>query len=132
VNYKNGRKILELAAESGLSAIAAGLESTPMPGSAVYGEYLEEGRIHTERAWSDYGGGGEHVVFQHPLMPESEMLDTNSEVMKRAYSMGRIVKRTLHAVTHGCSRDVAKTAFFMQLGLRKAYHQLHVEIQARS
>ena len=209
VNYKDGREILERAAGSGLSVVAAGLESiscegqrqsgawrklhyaspdsfdlrkmkeniraiqdlgiaimgffiigwdedaaetyyrtldfcdecnlipfiftlTPMPGSTVYEEYLKEGRIHAERPWSDYGGGGEHVVFQHPLMSESEMLDANSAVMKRGYSLGRIVKRTLHAVTHGCSRDVAKTAFFMQLGLRKAYRQLHDEIQARS
>jgi radical SAM superfamily enzyme YgiQ (UPF0313 family) len=209
VNYKDGREILELAAESGLSVVAAGLESiscegqrqsgawrklhytspdtfdlrkmkeniraiqdlgiaimgffiigwdedavetyyrtldfcdecslipfiftlTPMPGSTVYGEYLEEGRIYTERPWSDYGGGGETVVFEHPLMSESEMLDANSEVMKRGYSMGRAVKRTLHAITHGCSMDVAKTVFFMQLGLRKVYHQLYDQVHARS
>jgi radical SAM superfamily enzyme YgiQ (UPF0313 family) len=209
VNYKDGREILELAASSGLSVVAAGLESissegqrqsgawrklhytspdtfdlrrmkenirgiqdlgiaimgffiigwdedtvetyyrtldfcdecnlipfiftlTPMPGSTLYEEYLEEGRIYTERPWSDYGGGGEYVVFEHPLMSESEMLDASSEAMRRGYSMGRIVKRTLHAVTHGCSMDVAKTAFFAQLGLRKVYRRLYDQVQARS
>ena len=100
-------------------------------GPAFVIQNLKEGRIYTERPWSDYGGGGGYVVFEHPLMSEGEMLDANSEVMRRGYSVGRIVKRTLHAVTHGCSMDVAKTAFFMQLGLRKAYRQLYDEVQAR-
>jgi hypothetical protein len=60
------------------------------------------------------------------------MLDANSEVMKRGYSMGRAVKRTLHAVTHGCSMDVVKTVFFMQLGLRKVYRQLYDQVHAPS
>lgn len=209
VNYSDGRKILELAAESGLSAVAAGLESiscegqkesgawrklhysspdsfelgkmkdniraiqdlgiaimgffiigwdedtvetyyrtldfcdecnlipfiftlTPMPGSSIYREYLKEGRIYAERPWSQYGGGGGDVVFQHPLMSESEMLDANAEVMLRGYSLGRILKRTLHVVTRGTSMDVVKTALFMQLGLRKAYRQLYDQVQARS
>jgi radical SAM superfamily enzyme YgiQ (UPF0313 family) len=105
---------------------------TPMPGSALYDEYLKEGRIYTERPWSDYGGGGENVVFEHPLISEAEMLKANSEVMRRGYSMGRILKRTLHTLTHGSTMGVAKTAFFMQLGLRKAYHQLYDQVQARS
>jgi radical SAM superfamily enzyme YgiQ (UPF0313 family) len=134
INYKDGKKILELAAESGLSVIAAGLESVsargqkqsgawkklhysspdafdlqkmkenvraiqdlgiaimgffivgwdedtidtyyrtlefcdqcnimpfiftlnPMPGSRIYSEYLEQGRILTDRPWDHYGGG---------------------------------------------------------------------------
>jgi hypothetical protein len=96
-----------------------------MPGSSIYREYLKEGRIYAERPWSQYGGGGGDVVFQHPLMSESEMLDANAEVMLRGYSLGRILKRTLHVVTRGTSMDVVKTAFFMQLGLRKAYRQLY-------
>ncbi len=207
VNYKDGRKILELAAESGLSAVAAGLESisskgqkqsgawrklhytspdtfdlrkmkenirtiqdlgivimgffiigwdedtgetyyrtldfcdecniipfiftlTPMPGSQIYQEYLEQGRILTDRPWDHYGGG--YVVFKHPLMSENEMLEANSEVMRQGYSMGRISKRTLHAVTRRLSLYVLTTSFFTQLGLRKAYRQLHEQIQARS
>jgi radical SAM superfamily enzyme YgiQ (UPF0313 family) len=209
VNYQDGRKILELAAESGLSVVAAGLESiscegqkesgawrklhyaspdsfelgkmkenvraiqdlgiaimgffvigwdedtvetyyrtldfcdecnlipfiftlTPMPGSSIYQEYLSQGRVYRDRPWSEYGGGGEHVVFEHPLMSEAEMLAANSEVLRRGYSMGRVFKRTLHAITHGCSTEVVKTAFFTQLGLRKAYRQLYDQIQARS
>jgi radical SAM superfamily enzyme YgiQ (UPF0313 family) len=208
VNYQDGRKILELAAASGLSIVAAGLESiscegqkesgawrklhyaspdsfelgkmkenvraiqdlgiaimgffvigwdedtvetyyrtldfcdecnlipfiyslTPMPGSSIYEEYVTQGRVYTDRPWSEYGGGGEYVVFEHPLMSQAEMLAANSEVLWRGYSMGRVLKRTLHAITHGCSMDVAKTAFFMQLGLRRAYRQLYDQVQAR-
>lgn len=207
VNYKDGRKILELAAESGLSTVAAGLESisskgqkqsgawrklhytspdtfdlrkmkenirtiqdlgivimgffiigwdedtvetyyrtldfcdecniipfiftlTPMPGSQIYQEYLEQGRILTDRPWDHYGGG--YVVFKHTLMSENEMLEANSEVMRQGYRMGRIIKRTLHAVTHRFSIYVAATSFFTQLGLRKTYRQLYDQIQARS
>jgi radical SAM superfamily enzyme YgiQ (UPF0313 family) len=208
VNYRDGRKILELAAESGLSMVAAGLESiscegqkesgawrklhysspdsfeldkmkenvraiqdmgiaimgffvigwdedtvetyyrtldfcdecnlipfiftlTPMPGSSIYQEYLAKGRVYQDRPWSEYGGGGESVVFEHPLMSESEMLAANSEVLWRGYSLGRVLKRTVHAITHGCSTEVAKNAFFMQLGLRKEYRQLYDQVQAR-
>jgi hypothetical protein len=103
-----------------------------MPGSSIYEEYVTQGRVFTDRPWSEYGGGGEYVVFEHPLMSEAEMLAANSEVLWRGYSMGRVLKRTLHAITHGCSMDVAKTALFMQLGLRKAYRQLYDQVQARS
>jgi hypothetical protein len=102
-----------------------------MPGSSIYEEYLAQGRVYTDRPWSDYGGGGESIVFEHPLMSEAEMLKANSEVLRRGYSMGRVLRRTLHAITHGCSMEVAKTAFFMQLGLRRAYRQLYDQVQAR-
>jgi len=200
VNYKNGRKILELAAESGLCSIAAGLESisakgqkqsggwkklhytspdafdiermktnirtiqslgievkgffiigwdedttetyrrtldfcdecnvipfiftlTPMPGSQIYREYLEQGRILTDRPWDHYGGG--HIVYAHPIMSEQEMFDLNAEVMTKGYSMRRILKRTLQAVRYRFSFDVATSSFFTQVGLRKAYRQLY-------
>ncbi len=200
INYKDGRRILELAAESGLSVIAAGLESitskgqkqsgawrklhfsspdafeeskmreniraiqdmgivimgffivgwdedtvetyyrtldfcdennimpfiftlNPMPGSQIYKEYMAEGRILTDRPWSHYGGG--YIVFKHPLMSEQEMLQAGAEVMRRGYSMGRIIKRTLFTTRRRFSMDVALSAFFTELGLRKAYRQLH-------
>ena len=80
---------------------------------------------------SEYGGGGESVVFEHPLMSEAEMLAANAEVLWRGYSLGRVLKRTFHAITHGCSTEVAKNAFFMQLGLRKEYRQVYDQVQAR-
>lgn len=200
VNYKDGRKILELAAESGLCRIAAGLESispkgqkqsgawrklhyrspdafdiqtmktnirtiqslgievmgffiigwdedipetyrrtfdfcdecniipfiftlTPMPGSQIYHEYLQQGRIFTDRPWDHYSGG--HIVYSHPIMSETEMFDLNAEVMIEGYSMRRILKRTFQAVRYRFSLDIAKSSFFTQLGLREAYRQLY-------
>lgn len=200
INYKDGRKILELAAESGLCSIAAGLESisakgqkqsgawrklhytspdafdiqemktnirtiqslgievmgffiigwdedvpdtyhrtldfcdecniipfiftlTPMPGSQIYREYLQEGRIFTDRPWDHYSGG--YIVYRHPTMSEQEMFDLNAEVMKEGYSMRRILKRSLQAVRNRFSLDVATSSFFTQIGLRKAYRQLY-------
>lgn len=203
INYTLGRKILELAAESGLCSVAAGLESisadgqkqsgawrklhytspdtfdiqqmktniktiqslgievkgffiigwdednldtyrrtldfcdecniipfiftlTPMPGSQIYREYLKQERIITDRPWGHYGGG--YIVYKHPIMSEKEMLDINAEVMTEGYSMGRILKRTLKAVSCRFSMDVATSSFFTQLGLRKAYRQLYDQI----
>lgn len=200
VNYSDGTKILELAADSGLSVIAAGLESissagqkqsgawrklhyrspdtfdvqkmkenirtiqslgieimgffivgwdedtpetyrrtldfcdecniipfiftlTPMPGSQIYREYREQGRIFSDRPWDQYGG--EHVVYKHPTMSEEEMLILSAEAMTKGYSMGRILKRTLHTVRRRLSMDIAMSSFFTQLGLRKAYRQLY-------
>jgi radical SAM superfamily enzyme YgiQ (UPF0313 family) len=199
-NYKDGRKILELAAESGLFRIAAGLESistkgqkqsgawkklhfsspgtfdlqqtkenirtiqsfgievmgffiigwdedtietyrrtldfcdecniipfiftlTPMPGSQIYREYLEQGRILADRPWDHYGGG--YIIYTHPTMSKDEMFDLNAEVMREGYSMGRILKRTFQAVSRRISIDIAKSSFFTQIGLRKAYRQMY-------
>ncbi len=203
VDYKDGRKILELAAASGLVRIAAGLESisskgqkqsgawrklhytspdtfdlqkmkenirtiqgygievmgffvigwdedtretyvrtlefcdetgvvpfiftlTPMPGSQIYREYMNEGRILTDHPWDHYGGG--HIVYRHPLMSETEMLALNAQVMREGYSLGRILKRTLVAARHRPSLDTVTSSFFTQVGLRKAYRQLYEHI----
>ncbi len=203
VNYKNGRKILELAVESGLSCIAAGLESisakgqkqsgawrklhysspdtfdiqktkenirtiqslgieimgffiigwdkdtietyqrtldfcdecniipfiftlTPMPGSQIYQEYLKQGRMLTDRPWDHYGGG--YIVYKHFSMSEEEMINSNAEVMRKAYSMDRILKRTLQAMRYRFSFDVASSSFFTQLSLRKAYRQMYDQV----
>jgi radical SAM superfamily enzyme YgiQ (UPF0313 family) len=200
VNYREGRRILERAAASGLSSIAAGLESisgdgqkqsgawrklhytspesfdlsalkanvrtiqslgievrgffivgwdtdtpetyrrtldfcdecgitpfiftlTPMPGSQVYREYLEQGRIYTARPWDDYGTG--RIVYRHPTMSDQEMFARNAEVMTTGYSAGRILKRTLHAVRRRPSLATAMESFFAQVGIRKAYRQFY-------
>ncbi|MCE5306894.1 MAG: hypothetical protein LLG20_04580 [Acidobacteriales bacterium] len=204
LDYKDGRRILELAAESGLCSIAAGLESisaegqkqsgawrklhytspdsfdlrkmtqnvrtiqslgievwgffvvgwdddtaetyrrtldfcdecgitpfiftlTPMPGSQVYQEYLEQGRIFSDRPWDRYGTGS--VVYRHPTMSEQEMFERNAEVMIEGYSAGRILKRAMQAFRNRPSLDVAMTSLFTQLGLRKAYRQLYQQEQ---
>ena len=198
INYKDGQKIVELAAESGLCSIAAGLESisgagqkqsgawrklhftspdafnveqmqeniriiqelgieimgffvigwdedtletyrrtldfcdemqiipfiltlAPMPGSPIYDEYLEQGRIFTELSWDHYGG--DSVVFKHPTMDPKEMFDLNSRVMQEGFSMGRILSRTFHTLRNRPSFGVALNSFFTQLGLRKAFRQ---------
>jgi radical SAM superfamily enzyme YgiQ (UPF0313 family) len=203
VNYKDGRRILELAAESGLCSIAAGLESisahgqkqsgawrklhytspdcfdiqkmkenvhtiqslgievrgffvigwdadtpetyrrtldfcdecgiapfiftlTPMPGSQIYREYLDQGRIFSDRPWDHYGTG--HIVYRHPSMSAEEMFDLNAEVMRKGYSMGRILKRTMQTFRYRPSLDVARDSFFTQLGVREAYRRLYAQI----
>jgi len=195
-SYKDGRKIVKLAAESGLCSIAAGLESisgeghkqsgawrklhftspdsfdinklkeniqiiqdlgieimgffvigwdedtpdtyrrtldfcdemklipfiltlTPMPGSQIYTEYIEKGRIITELSWDHYGG--ESVVFKHPKMSPGEMYHLNAEVLNEGYNMGRILNRTLHTFKKRPSVGVALSSFFTQLGMRKSF-----------
>jgi radical SAM superfamily enzyme YgiQ (UPF0313 family) len=198
LNYKDGRKIVELAAESGLCSIAAGLESlsgagqkqsgawrklhftspdsfeiqklkdnirniqelgieimgffvigwdedtpdmyrltldfcdemkiipfiltlTPMPGSPIFDEYLQQGRILTELAWDAYGGNT--VVFKHPNMDPEKMYALNSQVLREGFSLGRILRRTFNAFRHRPSPGVALNSFFTQLGMGKAFRQ---------
>ena len=200
VDYRDGRRILELAAESGLTSIAAGLESisaggqkqsgawrklhytspdafelrkmkenvraiqslgievrgffvvgwdedtaetyrrtldfcdecgitpfiftlTPMPGSRIYQEYVEQGRIYADRGWDRYGTGP--IVYRHPHMSEQQMFDGNAEVMIEGYSAGRIAQRTLQAFRNRPSLDAVTDSLFTQLGVRKAYRQLY-------
>jgi radical SAM superfamily enzyme YgiQ (UPF0313 family) len=99
---------------------------TPMPGSQIYQEYLKQERILTDRPWDHYGGG--YIVYAHPTMSEGEMIDINGKVMKEGYSIGRILKRTLQAVSNRMSIDVAMSSFFTQKGLREAYRQLYDQI----
>ena len=56
------------------------------------------------------------------------MIDINGKVMKEGYSIGRILKRTLQAVSNRMSIDVAMSSFFTQMGLRGAYRQLYDQI----
>jgi radical SAM superfamily enzyme YgiQ (UPF0313 family) len=198
VNYKDGRKIIELAAESGLSSISAGLESissagqkqsgawrklhftspdtfdiqnmkeniriiqslgigimgffvigwdedtpetywrtlefcdemkiipfiltlTPMPGSQIYEEYLKQGKIFTELAWDHYGG--ESIVFKHPTMDPLEMYELNAQVLRKGYTIGRILARTFQTFKNRSSLGVALNSFFTQLGLRKGFRE---------
>lgn len=202
INYPDGRRILELAAESGLSAIAAGLESicahgqkqsgawrklhytspdtfdlrkmkenirtiqrlgievrgffvvgwdddtrdtyrrtldfcdecgvtpfifslTPMPGSQIYREYLDQGRMLPDRPWDRYGTGP--IVYRHPTMSEDEMYRGAAEVMTEGYTAGRILKRTARAVWNHPSPGALADSLFTQLGVRKAYRRLYAE-----
>ncbi len=206
INYKDGRKILEYAAESGLRSVAAGLESitalgqkqsgawrklnytsadtfslrqmkdnikafqslgiiilgffivgwdddtpdtyhrtlefcdennimpfiftlTPMPGSSIYNEYLQEGRIFTKRPWNEYSGG--HVLFKHPGMSTEEMYSAMADVSKKGYTMNRILKRTLHAMRYRFSLDVVMTLLFTQMGMRKNSRDQKSKIAAK-
>ncbi len=203
VNYKDGRNILKLAAESGLSSIAAGLESisahgqkqsgawrklhytsaaafdirqmkqnirtiqslgievrgffvigwdedtaetyrrtldfcdecgvtpfiftlTPMPGSQIYREYVEQGRILPDRTWDEYGTGS--IVYRHPAMSEREMFDSNAEVMTEGYAPRRILKRTIQAFRNRPALDALADSFFTQVGVRRVYRQLYSQL----
>jgi hypothetical protein len=91
----------------------------------VYKEYLEQGRIYTDRPWDHYGS---YVVFKHPTMSDREMMQLNGEVMTEGYTMGRILKRTLVALKNRPSFDFAESLFFTQLGLRRSYRELYGQI----
>lgn len=196
INYTDGRKIVELAAESGLCAIAAGLESisgsgqkqsgawrklhftssdtfeidkmkenirifqdlgieimgffvigwdedtpdtyrqtldfcnemkiipiiltlTPMPGSPIYDEYLQQGRIFTELSWAHYGGNA--VVFKHPTMDPETMRKLNFQALRKGFKMSRILGRAFHTVRHRPSVSIAMNSFFTQLALMKGF-----------
>jgi radical SAM superfamily enzyme YgiQ (UPF0313 family) len=99
------------------------LTLTPMPGSLVYDEYLEQGRIFSELAWDHYGGNS--VVFKHPTMDPQEMHDLNFQVLRKGFKMGRILSRTLHTVKNRPSLSVGMNSFFTQLALMKGFLFLH-------
>jgi hypothetical protein len=99
------------------------LTLTPMPGSPIYDEYLEQGRIFTELTWDHYGGNA--VVYKHPTMDPQEMLDLNFQVLRKGFRMGRILSRALHTVKNRPSLSVGMNSFFTQLALMKGFLFLH-------
>jgi hypothetical protein len=102
----------------------------PMPGSQIYQEYLERGRIFTLCPWDHYSVG--YIIYKHPTMSPEEMFNHNTEVMRQAYTINRIIWRTLQAVRYRFSLDIAMSSFFTQIGLRKDYRQLYDEIPSPS
>jgi hypothetical protein len=117
------RRTLDFCDECGIVPFIFTL--MPTPGSQVYKEYLEQGRIDTEQPWDHYGS---YVVFRHPTMSAQEMMRRNAEVMTEGYTMGRILKRTFTAWRNHPSLDCVKTSLFTQLGLRKAYRDLYAQV----
>jgi hypothetical protein len=118
------QRTLEFCDECGITPFIFTL--TPMLGSQIYHEYQSEGRIYSGRGWGDYGTGP--IVYRHPLMSQQEIFDRNAEVMTQGHSLGRILKRTIQAFRNRPSLEVAKDSFFTQLGVRKAYPQLYVQV----
>jgi hypothetical protein len=90
-----------------------------MPGSPIYDEYLEQGRIFPELAWDNYGGSS--VVFKHPTMNPQEMRDLNFQVLRKGFKMGRILSRTFHTLRHRPSFSIAMNSFFTQMALMKGF-----------
>ena len=97
------------------------LTLTPMPGSQIYDEYLDQGRIFGELSWDHYGG--ESVVFKHPRMSPDEMYELNAQVLHDGYSMGRILSRTFHTLKKRPSLGVALNSFFTQRSLKNSFRQ---------
>ena len=92
-----------------------------MPGSPIYDEYLEQGRILTEYSWDAYGGDA--VVFKHPTMDQEEMYNLNIQVLHDGFSLRRILSRTWYTAKNRPSLGVALNSFFTQLGIRRAFRQ---------
>ena len=71
---------------------------TPLPGTAIYNQLAQEGRILT-RDWSYYDFF--HVVFQPRRMTPGELQAGTDEVVRRFYSTRAILERTassLHTI----------------------------------
>ncbi len=68
---------------------------TPLPGTAIYNQLEQEGRILT-RDWSYYDFF--HVVFQPNRMAPEELQAGTDEVVRRFYSTRAILERTLSSL----------------------------------
>lgn len=75
-----------------------GIIVIPFPGSKLYAELDEEGRILT-RDWSLYDGG--HAVFQPAHMTAQELEDGAKWYWEQQYKFGRILKRKARQVRTG-------------------------------
>ncbi len=89
---------------------------TPFPGTPLYREFDEAGRILT-RHWELYDG--QHAVFQPNLMTPVELEEGNQVAWKYAYSWRNVARRVWRAKRQ---RHVALIA---NLGYRFYAHRLH-------
>jgi hypothetical protein len=56
-------------------------------------------------------------------MDPADMFELNKQVLHDGFSMGRIIRRTVHTLKNRPSPGVAMNSFFTQLGMRKAFRQ---------
>jgi radical SAM superfamily enzyme YgiQ (UPF0313 family) len=95
----------------------------PMPGSDIYNELKEQGRIPAGLPWSEFDTG--KIVYDHPTMSRQEMMDANREVMKRAFSIDKIFMRSLHNHARHPNEAMTLGSFQSQLGIRKAFARIY-------
>ena len=89
---------------------------TPFPGTGLYKQMENEGRILTKN-WELYDG--QHVVFQPAQMSVGELQHGNEMAWKHTYSWGNIGRRLRHTAA---PRYVAMMTNF---GYRYYAHRLH-------
>ncbi len=66
-----------------------------MPGTRLYEERLQAGRITPGLTWSDYRLEEGGIVYSHPIMSEDEMITSCRREMQRGYSPGRVLRRSV-------------------------------------
>jgi hypothetical protein len=92
-----------------------------MPGTRCYDDLVRADRIKPGLTWNDYGlGGGDRVVYSHPVLSEPEMVAGYKTAMRRGYSAGRILSRSL-AFTRRRPGLRLVISLAAQRGLRRAF-----------
>jgi radical SAM superfamily enzyme YgiQ (UPF0313 family) len=82
-------KTVRLAQEAGLD-FAQFSTLTPLPGTAMYAQYIRDGRIFSHN-WADYSLG--KVVFQPTQMDAATLKRTTYEAWREFYSLSSICRR---------------------------------------
>ncbi len=71
-NIESYARTLEFANRAGIAPIIFNL--LPLPGTKIYDEYMEAGRIKLYLTWHDYSDAFMNVTYSHPTMTEQEMI----------------------------------------------------------
>ncbi len=67
---------------------------TPLPGSELYDELKEEGRINENKTWSEFGATS--VVFKPKNFTEHELTDYYWETYQKFYSYKKIIPHSIN------------------------------------
>jgi len=114
------QKSLEFADSAGIAPVIANL--LPMPGTRCYDDLVRADRIKPGLTWNDYGlGGGDRVVYSHPVLSEPEMVAGYKTAMRRGYSAGRILSRSLAFTRRRPGLRSLVISLAAQRGLRRTF-----------
>jgi radical SAM superfamily enzyme YgiQ (UPF0313 family) len=110
---------LEFSDSTGIAPVIVNL--LPLPGTRSYNDLARAGRMKPDLTWDDYGIGSDRVVYSHPILSEQEMVACCKKTMRRAYSPGRVLSRSLSYTRRRPGLQSFVMSILGQRGLQRAF-----------
>ncbi len=118
-NQDSYERTLAFSERAGIAPIIINL--FPMPGTQIYDEFINTGRIKSDVTWQDYSDLSGNIIYYHPTMSEQEMIDGTISAMTKGYKLNKILSRSLTFTRRRPSPASFIMATMSQLGFKRSF-----------